>query len=113
MGNTLQTMCRKRVASCELSSTIKQFTGTHGEMKVKNRSSTDHVAVDESLRTDVMNAQVVRGRFDESDHYTVIVKLKMRNRWECGKNGSQEKMSTTVPNERLDRKEYREKEENI
>ncbi len=37
----------------------------------------DYIATDEKLRKDVLDAKVVREMFEESDHYTVLAKMKI------------------------------------
>ncbi len=42
------------------------------------RGLIDYIAVEESLRKDVLDAKVVRGLFDMSDHYVVLAKVRLR-----------------------------------
>ncbi len=42
----------------------------------------DYIAVDEWIKKDVLDARVVRGMFDGSDHYVVLAKVQIRDRWE-------------------------------
>ena len=37
--------------------------------------------MDERLKTDVMDGKVVKCRFEESDHYGVLMKMKLNDRW--------------------------------
>ena len=43
------------------------------------------MAVDQSLKRDVTDAKVVRGMFDCSDHFAVLMKLKVRDKWIFGR----------------------------
>ncbi len=39
---------------------------------------TDYTVVDERLRKDVMDAKMVRGALEGSDHYAVAIKIMLR-----------------------------------
>ncbi len=54
--------------------------GERGEQK----SMIDYMAVDERIKKEVVDARVVKGMFDESDHYVVVAKIQIRDRWEYG-----------------------------
>ncbi len=41
-------------------------------------SMINYISVDERLRKDVLDAKVVRGTLEGSDHYAVVVKLMLR-----------------------------------
>ena len=41
----------------------------------------DYVAVDERLKSEVRDARVVRGMFQDSDHMAVLVRLEVREKW--------------------------------
>ncbi len=41
----------------------------------EKRSLIDYIAVDERLRKDVLDAKVVRGALEGSDHYAVVIKI--------------------------------------
>ncbi len=47
----------------------------------EEKSLTDYIAVDERLK-DVVDAKVVRGAIEGSDHYAVVVKIMLRDKWE-------------------------------
>ena len=40
----------------------------------------DYIAVDKKLRKDVLDAKVVRGALEGSDHYAVVVKIMLRDK---------------------------------
>ncbi len=40
--------------------------------------------MDNRLRREVEDAKVVRGLFSGLDHFTVVVKVRMRERWKNG-----------------------------
>ena len=48
----------------------------------EEKSLIDYIAVDERLRKDVLDAKVVRGGLEGSDHYADGVKIMMRDKWE-------------------------------
>ncbi len=41
-----------------------------------------YIAVDVRIRKDVLDAKVVRGALEGSDHYAVVVKITLRDKWE-------------------------------
>ncbi len=43
------------------------------------------------------DAKVVRGLFNESDHFAVVVKVRMRERWEFKGNGRKEGERREIP----------------
>ncbi len=47
----------------------------------------DYIAVDNRLRKEVEDAKFVRGLFSDSDHFAVVAKVRMRERWEFKENG--------------------------
>ncbi len=51
------------------------------------RSLNDYTAVDNRLRREVEYTNVVRGLFSDSDHFAVVAKVRMRERWEYKRNG--------------------------
>ncbi len=57
---------------------IHRYTWARGN----ERSLMDYTAVDNRLRREVEDAKVVRGLFTGSDHFAVVAKLRMRERWE-------------------------------
>ncbi len=58
-----------------------RMKGERGEQK----SMIDYIAVAERIKKVVVDARVVRGMFDRSDHYIVVAKIQIRERWEHGK----------------------------
>ncbi len=62
---------------------IHRYTWARGN----ERSLIDYIAVDERLRKDVCDAKVVRGMFSGLDHFSVVAKIRMRERWEFKGNG--------------------------
>ncbi len=57
---------------------IHRYTWARGN----DRSLNDNIAVDNRLRREVEDAKVVRGMFSGSDYFAVVVKVRMRERWE-------------------------------
>ncbi len=62
---------------------IHRYTWVRGN----ERSLTDYIAVDNRLRREVEVTKVVRGLFSGSDHFAVVTKVRMRERWEFRVNG--------------------------
>ncbi len=60
---------------------------------------TDYIAVDERLKY-VMDATVVRGVLEGSDHYVVVVKITLRDKWEFGRKNGNERRRKVVAKER-------------
>ncbi len=54
------------------------------------RSMIDHIAVDNRLRREVEDAKVVRGFLSDSDHFAVVAKVRMKERWEFKGNRRKE-----------------------
>ncbi len=57
---------------------IHRYTWARGN----ERSLIDYIAVDNRMGREVEHAKVVRGMFRGSDHFAVVVKVRMRERWE-------------------------------
>ncbi len=62
---------------------IHRYTWARGN----DRSLIDYIAVDNRLMREVEDAKVVRGMFSGSDHFAVVAKVRMRERWEFEGNG--------------------------
>ncbi len=77
----------------------------HGE---KEKGLIDYIAVDERLRKDVLDAKVVRGALEGSDHYSVVVKIMLRDKWEFCRKIGKEKRSKMLAKERMGKEEARE-----
>ncbi len=73
----------------------------------EEKSLIDYIAVDERLRKDVMDAKMVRGALEGSDHYAVEVKM-LRDKWEFCRKSGKEKRSKVLAKEKLDKEEVRE-----
>ncbi len=69
--------------------------------KGNERSLTDYIAVDNRLRKEVEDAKVVRGLFSDSDHFAVVAKVRMRERWEFKENGRKEGEKRILASDRL------------
>ena len=54
-----------------------------------------------------MLIKVVKDIFEVSDHYTGLLKMKIRCRWEYGRSNDRKKMSKMQASKRMDRKEAR------
>ncbi len=65
------------------------------------RSLGDYIAVDNRLRREVEDAKVVRGLFSDSDHFAVVGKVRMRERWKFKGNGRKESERRELASERL------------
>lgn len=52
-----------------------------------------------------MDAKVVRGMYEGSDHYTILIKIEIRGGWQYGKRNDKVKGRQVVASDRLDRKE--------
>ncbi len=87
---------------------IHRYTWTRGD----ERSLIDYRAVDNRLRREVEDAKVVRGLFSASDHFAVVAKVRMRERWEFKGNGrkgerrelASERLHNSEENQRCERK---------
>ncbi len=56
----------------------------------EEKSLIDYIAVNKRLRKDVLDAKVVRGVLEGSDHYAVVIKIMVRDKWEfCRKIGEE------------------------
>ncbi len=66
---------------------IHRYTWAKGD----ERSLIDYIAVDSRLRREVEGVMVVRGLFIGSDHFAIVVKVRMRERWEFKGNKKNEK----------------------
>ena len=64
----------------------------------------DYIAVDERIKKEVLDAKVVRGMFDESDHYVVVSKIRIRGRWEKKQKICKSKGRQIIASGRVDRK---------
>ncbi len=62
------------------------------------RSLTDYIAIDNRLRREV---EVVRGLFSDSDHFAVVAKVRMRERWEFEGSGRTEGERRELASEKL------------
>ncbi len=67
----------------------------------ETKSLIDYIAVDGRLRKDVLDAKVVRGALERSDHYAVVVKIILRDKWEFCRSSGKEKRSKVLAKERL------------
>ncbi len=63
----------------------------------------DYVVVDGRLRKDICDAKVVRGMFTSSDHFTVLTKLRLKEKWIFEKEGGVKKEILKI--EKLQEKE--------
>ncbi len=65
---------------------IHRYTWARGD----ERSLIDYIAMDNRLRREVEDTKVVRGLFSDSDHFAVVAKVRMRERWGFKGNGRKE-----------------------
>ncbi len=87
---------------------VHWYTCRRREDGGEEKSLIDYIAVDERLRKDVLDAKVVRGALEGSDHYAVVVKIMLRDKWEFYKKTGKEKRSKVLAKERLGKEEVRE-----
>ncbi len=69
--------------------------------KGDERSLIEYIAVDNRLRREVEDAKVVRGLFSGSDHFAVVAKVRMRERWEFKGNKKKDGERRDLVRERL------------
>ncbi len=86
---------------------IHWYTWRRREDGGEQKSLIDYTAVDERLREDVLDAKVVRGVLEGSDHYAVVVKIMLRDNWEFGRKNGKER-GKVIAKERLGWEEVRE-----
>ncbi len=68
---------------------IHRYTWRRREDGGEEKSLIDYIVVDERLRKDVTDAKVVRGALEGSEHYAVVVKMKLRDKWKfCSSSSS-------------------------
>ncbi len=56
-------------------------------LRGNERSLIYYIAVNNRPRREVEDAKVVKGLFSGSDHFAVVAKVRMRERWEFRGNG--------------------------
>ncbi len=76
---------------------IHRYTWARGD----ERNVIDYIAVDNRLRREVEDAKVGRGLFSDLDHFAVVAKVRMRDRWEFKGNGRKESERRELESERL------------
>ncbi len=69
---------------------------------------TGYLAVEERLTRAVMDAKVVRGMSDRSDHYAVLAKIKIRGNWKFGRSNGREQGNMIMAKEKVNKEEVRE-----
>ncbi len=87
---------------------VHWYTWRRREDGGEKKSLICYIAVDERLKRDVLDAKVVRGALEGSDHYAVMVKIMLRDKWEFCRETGKEKRSKVLAKERLGKKEVRE-----
>ena len=87
---------------------IHRYTWRRRDERGKQNSVIDYITVDQKLRKDVMNAKVVRGIFQGSDHYLFLAKIRVRGRLEFSRGKGKGKVDKVVACEKMDRKEVKE-----
>ena len=63
---------------------IHRYTWRRRDEMGEQKSMIGYIALEEKLKKDVLDSKAVRGMFEGSDHYVVLVKIKMKGRWEYG-----------------------------
>ncbi|KAK3893161.1 hypothetical protein Pcinc_003002 [Petrolisthes cinctipes] len=87
---------------------IHRYTWKRRDERGEQKSLIDYVAVDERLRKDVYDAKVVRGMVHCSDHFAVLVRMKVRVKWEYSRRDEGVRNKRVVASGKLDVEEYRE-----
>ncbi|MCP5003018.1 MAG: hypothetical protein GY941_03575 [Planctomycetes bacterium] len=87
---------------------IHRFTWKRRDEMSEQMSLIDYIAVDERLRKDVLDAKVVRGMYEGSDHYMVMARMRVRMEWEYGGRSDVMESEKVVASDRLREKGYRE-----
>ena len=72
--------------------------------KCEQKNLIDYIALDEKFWKDVLDVKAVRGMYEGLEHYVVLVKIKIKDRWEYGKKKGEEKVSKVLASEWIDRK---------
>lgn len=57
---------------------IHGYTWRRWDERSEQIRLTNYIVVDEKLKKDVLNTKVVRGKFDRSDQYAAVAKIKIR-----------------------------------
>ena len=60
---------------------IHRYTWRRRDAEEEQKGLIDYIAVDERLKKDVMDAKVVRGLFQGSDHFAVLAEVRTKVRW--------------------------------
>lgn len=75
-GEHLVDVCAERqlflANTCFQHRMIHRYTWRRRDERGEQKSMIDYIAVDEKLRKDVLDAKVVRGMFEGSNHYAVL-----------------------------------------
>ena len=82
---------------------IHRYTWRRRDAEEEQKRLIDYITVDERLKKDVMDARVVRGLFQGSDHFAVLAEIRTKVRWVHG-TGNQEERKV-VATERLNEEE--------
>ena len=113
-GEHLVDMCAERglflANTCFEHRLIHRYTWRRGDGRDEQKSLIDYIAVDDRLRKDVMDAKVVRGMCEGSDHYAVLAKMRVRGTWEYGRSSDRREVRVLASG-KLERKEVREEYE--
>ncbi len=76
---------------------IHRYTWARGG----ERSLIDYITVNKMLRREAEDAKVARGLFSGSDHFAVVAKVRVRERWEFKGNKKREGERKELASERL------------
>ncbi len=74
----------------------------------EEKSLIDYIVVDERLRKNVLDAKVVREALEGSDHYAVVIKIRVQYKWEFCRKIGKEKRCKVLAKKRLGEEEVRE-----
>jgi len=84
-GDNLVDICAERglflANTCFQHKMIHRYTWRRGSGQNEQKGLIDYIAVDSRLKKDVTDAKVVRAMFEGSDHYAVLMKMKMHKNW--------------------------------
>ena len=87
---------------------IHKYTWRRGGVD-EQKGLIDYMAVDSRLKSDIVDTKVVRGMFDGSDHFAVLLKMKTCDKWEFKKERREENTRLRLERFREEgvREEYR------
>ncbi len=88
-GQCLVDICAERGLFLSNTSFQHKMIHRYTWARRNDRSLIDYIAVDNRLRREVEDAKVVRGMFSGSDHFAIVARVRIRERWEFNGNGKE------------------------